>query len=131
MSFFELPGLNEVKEKYAAPEGQYDLCIVSAKVNEKEGKTNVQCILEIEGSDEYANVFHYLSMPGPEDDADKKQAKMLFMARFLNQFGIDASNGLETEQLVGSRATGCQLTQEEYEGNLNNKFSPNQLPREA
>ena len=131
MSFFELPGLNEVKEKYAAPEGTYDLRIISAKVNQKDGKTNVQCVLEIEGNDDYANVFHYLSMPGPDDDADKKEAKMLFMARFLNQFSVDASNGLETEQLVGSTATGCKLTQEEYEGNLNNKFAPSQLPREA
>lgn len=131
MSFFELPGLSEVKEKYAVAEGPYDLCIVSATVKEKDGKTNIQCILEIEGEPDAANVFHYLSLPGPDDDSDKKEAKMLFLSRFLTQFGIDASSGLETEQIVGSRATACKLIQEEYQGSVNNKFTPNQLPREA
>jgi len=131
MSFFELPGLSDVKEKYAASEGLYDLCIVGATVKEKDGKTNVQCVLGIEGDDDYANVFHYLSLPGPDDDADKKAAKMLFLARFMHQFGIELGDGLETEQMVGCRASGCKLIQEEYEGNVNNKFNPNQLPKEA
>ncbi len=130
MSFFELPGLNDVKERYPVPEGVYDLCITSAKANEKDNKINIQCILEIEGEPEASSVFHYLSMPGPDDDADKKKAKMLFIARFLNQFGINAENGLETEQMVGSRATACRLTLEEYEGNMSNKFNPSPLPRE-
>jgi len=136
MSFIELPGLADVKEKYAAAEGLYDLCITSAKVTEKEGKHNIQTILTIEGPGDvstYANVFHYLSLPGGDDDADKKATKLLFLARFLGQFGIDASSGLETEQMVGSRASACKLTQEEYpegSGLTNNKFSPNQLPKE-
>jgi len=131
MSFIDMPGLNDVKEKYAVAEGPYDLTVISAKISEKEGKMSVQCILEIEGQPEAANVFHYLSIPGGDDDAEKKQTKMLFLKRFCNQFGIVLDNGLETEQIVGARATACKLTTEEYNGQLNNKFNPNQLPHEG
>jgi len=133
MSFFELPGLSDVKEKYPVAEGMYDLCIISTKVNEKEGKTNIFCVLEIEGQPDAANVLHNVSMIGPDDDDDKKKAKMLFLARFLHQFGINADAGLETEQMVGSRATACKLTQEEYpenSGQIKNNYNPSQLPRE-
>lgn len=142
MSFFELPGLADVKEKKAAPEGAYDLCIVSATVKENEGKTNIQCILEIEGQPEYSNVFHYLSLPSSNDDQAKKETKMLFLKRFLTQFGINADNGLETEQMVGSRCTAGHLTLEEYtptneageatgKMRVSNRFDPNPLPAEG
>ena len=131
MSFIDMPGLSEVKDAYAAPEGLYDLCIVSAKVTEKDGKTNIQCILEIEGGEDYANVFHYVSLPGGDDDADKKKAKMLFARRFFVQFGIGTDDGIETEQMVGARATACKLSQQEWEGTPRNNFSANQLPQEA
>lgn len=131
MSFIEMPGLDSAKEKSVAPEGLYDLCITSAKVTEKDGKRNIQTILEIEGGEEdYANVFHYISLVGPDDDKEKAEFKNLLAKRFFYQFGIPMEGGVEMEQFVGCRATACRLTQEEYEGRLSNKLQVNSLPQE-
>jgi hypothetical protein len=131
MSFIEMPGLGEAKEQIAAPEGQYDLCIVSAKMHEKEGKNSIAMVLEIEGEPDYANVFHYIALPNSDDDEAKLKSKNLFAQRFFVQFGVPTDNGVELEQLVGCRATACKLTQDEYEGNVSSKLQVNRLPAEA
>jgi len=132
MSFIELKGIENAREPEVAPEGEYSLCIINAKVQEKEGKTNIMNVLEIEGEPEMGNVFHYVSIPGPDDEDDKVKAKMLFARRFFTQFGIDVDGGVDTEQFVGSRAL-CKLTQEEYpegSGQLKNVLQVNRLPQE-
>jgi hypothetical protein len=132
MSFIEMPGLADAKEPVIAPEGgNYDLCIVDAKLTDKDGKQNIRMILEIEGADDFANVFHYVSLVGPDDDEDKAKFKNLLAARFFNQFSVAMDGGIEIEQLVGCRATSCKLTQEEYEGRLSNSLQVNNLPQEG
>lgn len=130
MSFIELPGLSDTKEPQIVPEGEYDLCIVQAKLNEKEGSTTIMTILEIEGEENAANVFHYIALPGADDEEDKRKAKNLFSKRFFHQFGIEMDGGVELEQFVGCRAR-CKLTQDEYEGNLKNVLQVNRLPAEV
>ena len=129
MTFIALQGIEEAHEPKVAPEGEYNLCIVNAKMNEKDGKVNVMTILEIEGEPDFGNVFHYISIPTEDDDEDKTKAKMLFAKRFFVQFGIDVDDGVELDQFVGSRAVG-KLTQDEYEGNIKNVLQVNRLPNE-
>ena len=131
MSFLEMPGLNDAKEAVSVAEGKYDLCIIDAKVTEKDGKKNIRTILEIEGEPDAGNVFHYVGLPHESDDADKRKSKMLFASRFFHQFGIQTDNGVDLEALVGSRASGANLTQEEYEGTLRNNLKCDPLPQEA
>ncbi len=131
MSFIDMPGLNDAKEAVSVPEGKYDLCVIDAKMTEKDGKHNIRMILEIEGEPDAGNVFHYVSLPHEDDDSEKRKTKMLFARRFFNQFGIQADNGVDLEALVGSRASGANLTQEEYEGNLRNGLKVNPLPTES
>ena len=131
MSFIELKGIDDIQEQKAAPEALYDLCITSAKMKEKDGKHSIALVLEIEGEPDYANVFHYVSLPGENDDEDKAKIKLLFAKRFFHQFGISLDNGVELEQLVGNRATGCRLVQEEFEKNVTNKLQVNRLPIEG
>ena len=100
-------------------------------MNEKDGKTSIMTILEIEGEPDFGNVFHYVSLPGANDDQDKAKAKLLFAKRFFTQFAISIDGGFEMEQLVGNRAASCKLVQEEYEGNVTNKLQLNRLPSEA
>lgn len=130
MSFIALKGIENTAEPKVAPEGEYDLCIISAKLNEKDGKINVMTILEVEGEPEVGSVFHYISIPGPDDDEDKVKAKMLFAKRFFVQFGIDIDGGVDLEHFVGCRALG-KLMQEEYEGNPKNVLQVNRLPAEV
>lgn len=130
MSFIQLSGIDDIQEQKPAPEGSYDLCIVTAKMNEKEGKQSIMTMLEIEGEPDFANVFHYVALPGPSDEPEKAKAKLLFAKRFFHQFGITVDGGVEMEQIVGNRATGAKLIQEEYEGNVTNKLQVNRLPTE-
>ena len=130
MSFIQLKGLNDVREKKPAPEGGYPLCVTNAKLTEKEGKKNVQLILEIEGTDEdYANIFHYLALPRGEDPA-KDQTMMLMIKRFLTQFGVPTEDGFDIEALVGCRSD-CMLKQDMYEGNVKNVIQLDRLPAES
>jgi len=131
MSFIEMPGLEDAKEAVAVPEGKYDLCVIQADLTEKEGRKSVRMILEIEGEEDAGNIFHYIGLPGEDDDADKRKSKMLFARRFFNQFGINTDGGFEMEQLVGARATAAMVVQDEYEGDLRNSLKTNRLPSEA
>jgi hypothetical protein len=130
MSFIELKGLDETSEPKVAPEAEYDLCITTAKLTEKEGKHNIMTIIEIEGESDFANVFHYIALPSEDDEDDKRKAKLLFAKRFFYQFGIEMDGGIELEQLVGSRARG-KLKLDEYEGNLKSVLQVDRLPAEV
>jgi len=128
MSFIQLSGIEGTHEPKVAPEGEYDLCIINAKMNEKEGKHSIMTVLEIEGEPDYGNVFHYVALPGENDE--NATTKLLFAKRFFTQFGIDMDGGVELEQFVGSRAVG-RLIQDEYEGQLKNVLQVARLAAEA
>lgn len=133
MTFLQLNGLNDVRAPEIHPEGRVPLCIVDAKVTEKDGKTNVRVILEIEEPHpqpgaSYQNIFHYVSLPNANDDSDKVQTKLRMAKQFFVQFGIPFNNGINVEEMVGCRAE-ANITAEEYEGQLSNKIKTDPLPR--
>lgn len=133
MTFLALNGINDVRAPEIHAEGRVPLCIVDAKVTEKDGKTNVRVLLEIEephpqvGSS-WQNIFHYVSLPNSNDDAEKVQTKLRMAKQFFIQFGIPFDNGLNIEEMVGCRAE-ANITVEEYEGQLSNKVKTDPLPR--
>jgi len=128
MSFITLTGLEDAHEPKVAPEAEYELCIINAKMNEKEGSHTIMVVIEIEGEPDFGNVFHYVALPGEDDD--NAEFKLLMAKRFFTQFGIDMDGGVELEQFVGSRAKG-RLIQDEYEGQLKNVLQVNRLATEA
>ena len=131
MTFISLPGIEGTHEPKVAPEGEYDLCIISAKMKEKDGKNSIMTVLEIEGEPDFANVFNYIGLPSKGDDDAAKDFKNLFAKRFFDQFHIEMTgDGVELEQFVGSRAKG-KLIQQEYEGNITANLQVNRLPAEA
>jgi hypothetical protein len=134
MSFIELPGINEVQEKVVVPEGLYDLVITSnpsPKKNETSGKTNLLCVLAIDGKPDAANVMHNLSLISADDEDETKKFKLLQIKRFCHWFGIDISDGLNTENFAGSRSLkSMPLIVEEYKGELKNTMRLPPLPTE-
>lgn len=133
MTFLALTGLNDVRPPEVHSEGRAPLCIVDAKLMEKDGKTNIRTILEIEEPHpepgrSWATVFHYVSMPNETDDADKVQTKLRMAKQFFLQFSIPFDNGVEVESMVGCRADG-NLTVEEYEGQPKNVLKTDPLPK--
>lgn len=135
MTFLNLNGINDVQPPEVHPEARVPLCIVDAKVTEKDGKTNIRCILSIEephptAGREWANLFHYVSMPTDKDDADKVQTKLRMAKQFFIQAGIPFDNGVNVEEMVGCRFEG-NIVLDEFEGVPNNKLKPDPLPRDA
>lgn len=129
MSFFELPGIEDVKEPVIAREDEYDLVIENATVKENEGKVGISVVLAIEGDHDYGAVFFHLSIPTDDDEEKSRKFKMLQIRRFTNQFGIPLDNGINTEQFVGARAR-CRLTQGEFGGRRKNELQVDSLPNE-
>lgn len=130
MSFIKLSGIDDVKELPVAAEARYDLCIISAKPHEKDGVLgSIQCIIEIEGDVKYQNIFHYVGLPKGED-ASKDQMSLLMARRFFEQFSIPYDNGVEIEQIVGSRAN-CAVKQDEYQGQKKNVLQLDRLAEAA
>lgn len=130
MSFINLQGLQEVKELRNAPEGRYLLRVTSAKMHVTDNGVSIQTILEIEASQKYANVFHYVALPNGQD-AGKDQTKLLMAKRFFTQFNIPIDgDGVEIEQFVGCSAE-ANLGVEEYQGQSKNVLRMDRLPTEA
>jgi len=92
MSFITLTGISDATEKKVAPEGEYDLCIILAKMHEKEGSHSIMVVMEVEGEPDVANIFNYIGLPGEKDD--QAEFKLLLAKRFFFQFGIDMDNGI-------------------------------------
>lgn len=125
MSFIDT-GINfdDVREDQPVPEGEYDLVIadVKEKNNDSGNLKNLLVIIEIVGHDGAANVLHNISIPQPEDDAEKVSNKAKFIKRFLQLFNIPFQGGsLNLTDFPGKRAKAF-LTQEEYQGTISNKI---------
>ena len=109
MSFIQLQGLADVKEKEHAPKGSnYNLTISDVVRYTKEETDNevFKLTVDIEGGT-FRNVKHYLSLPGPQDDPSKTETKLLMIKRFLNMCGVPFSNdGFDEEAIYGATWVG-------------------------
>jgi hypothetical protein len=131
MSFIQLPGLNDTRELPYAKEGRYPLVITSAKVKDtNDGKgQNIMVVLDIEDSEKYQAIFHYIPLPR-NDDATKDQNRLLGAKRFFHQFGVSMDNGINLEDLPGARGEG-NLGVDEFEGQIRNVLKVDRLPTEG
>lgn len=130
MSFIQLTGINDVKELAAASEGRYSVVITQVDMHEKEDKSSIRVVLEIEdGANKYASIFHYIGLPDGKDGA-KDQTKLLMAKRFMTQFHIPFEDGVDLEAFVGNRAD-CNLGVEEYQGQIKNVLKIDRLPNEG
>ena len=122
MSFIDAE-LDAIEEDKPVAEGEYNLVItdVKEKKDESGNLKGLLVILEIEGAEGAANVLHNISLPLPGDDDQKKKNKLLFMKRFLVQFGIPFVGGVDLQRFPGARAK-CMLKQDEYNGAISNKI---------
>ena len=122
MSFIDME-LDAIEEEKPVAEGEYSLVItdVKEKQDESGNSKGLLVILEVEGATGAANVLHNISFPLAHDDESKKKNKLLFMKRFLVQFGIPFQGGIDLTRFPGARAK-CFLTQDEYQGVVSNKI---------
>lgn len=124
MSFIQVDNIGDAKEASAVDEDNYELVVafVSDEDSKSSGKPMITLGLEIEGHSDAAMVYHYIPLPCPEDEEKASKFKLLLAARMFTLLGIDASEGIETDDLYGTSFKGF-LAKEEVE-----QDDPNALP---
>lgn len=136
MPLIKIDDLNEDLEDKAAPRGQYDLRVLKSEYVEtkKGGDFMLKLMLRVEGEggEGVKPINLFLMDPEYADDSAKKRGRLRDFKRFATAFGVDYSQGFDmkeqAEQLTGLTASNITLTEEEFEGSINNRV---QLPRVA
>lgn len=133
-AFVQMP-FGDTKPQVTMPEGEYDLRIASAEMEQSKnipGQVNILCRVTFDDNEEAAAIFHRIVGIGPEDDKDKIQNKLRMGLGFLELFGIEAqANGFDLEALAGATAEGVSVGVEEYEGQVRNRIkvpNPTEIP---
>lgn len=131
MPLIRLDDMAEDLEDKAVKRGKYDLVIAKAEYKEtkKGGDFMLALMLKIEGEEGIgAKPVNLMLMdPSKTDDAAIQRMRKRDLKRFMVAFGIDGLD-METqaEELQGLTAKGITLTEETYEGEVNNRV---QLPK--
>lgn len=118
MGVLENLDLDNVPELCAVVEGEYEVRIVHAgdHVSKTSGQNMIRLMLEIQGEPDAELIFHYITLPQPDDDDRKRNAKLRRIKEFLAAFGQDQQSeyndwigatgwaliGSETDDLTGS-----------------------------
>lgn len=120
--------INDAQEAKPVPAGRYDLTIAACevKLTKEHQRPQFRAQISIDGHDDAPNIFEYVAIPSPDDDAKAQSFKALLLKRFCSLFKVTVSDaGFDPEdlalQMVGATAN-CELKQEEYEGNVSNKL---------
>lgn len=129
--------LNEVEEAKPVVHGKYDLTISACDevLTKEQQKPQFKVQIQISGHDEAPPIWHYVGIPGVDDEPDKAKFKALLLRRFLNLFKVSYdSSGFDTEKLamemVGATAN-AELQLQEYNGNTSNVLIVPRLSSES
>lgn len=108
--------LDNVKELATVPEGEYQVRIVNAEMatSQKTGGQYLKVRLELPDESDSKGVTHIIMLPAEDDDDKRKNGRLRNLKNFYECFGVDFTNGVETEDLVG--LTGWGLITEEDGG---------------
>lgn len=135
MSFIKFPkNVNTYEEPKAVPGGkEYDLTVVYRKdsyVKPESGNTVLPLGLRIDDYPDAPLVNHALVIP-PEGH-EYEDLMMRGVRRFLHTFNIDIGDGegINDESVFDGAQGRCLLTEEEYEGEMQNKLKLPPVPDE-
>lgn len=120
MPFIAAP-VADATEDELVPEAEYDLTIESCEEQEskKSGKPMLMCLITIDNPPANittpAPIFHYVSLPDPDDEPKTSRFKLRMIRRLLNTFNVAfEDNGFDSDDLVGAKGT-CLVTQQEQQ----------------
>jgi hypothetical protein len=126
MSLLDL-NVNDAVDLEAMAEGEYPLRIVAAEMQRsKKGNQMLMVRFEIIDEPHSKDINHYLLFPSDEDDAKRKNQRLLAFKNFYKAFGVDASSPVDVDELVGLEGTaflGVDSSDEYGEQNRIKKFS--------
>ncbi len=125
----------EIKEAVCVQTGAYDLTI--AKVTPNFESRNIGVLIRIDdppaGVDDVSPIFHNVSLPKDDDDAEKRRTKGLFTKRFLHLFKIPyqaESPNFNLNDFLGHSATKVSVELGSYKGRPTNNIVLPELPDE-
>lgn len=135
---------DDAVEASAAPVGRYDLQIVAAEVKQTGAQSQNpgrdQLVFSVGFVDtelNAPNIRHFVSLPHPDDEADKARFKALNLKRFLVAFDVPfESNGIDTESIcfeaIGHTANNIEVGQDIGQDGTSvyNRINLPRLPRE-
>lgn len=128
MTFLNIEGLGAAKESEVAPEGEYDLRVVSLEENQskKSGKPKLQAMITIEGEQEdYQPIFLHMMLPEP--DGEYNNLRLRDIKRFCMLFSIPfEADGFNLDDAAGATAHGRVTVEENDKGEPQNSII---LPR--
>ena len=77
-------------ETSAVQEGEYEGIIVDAgeHTGKTSGKTSIRVVLDLPGEANAETIYHYLSLPTPDDDEKARNRKLRRIKEFLQAFGL-------------------------------------------
>ena len=118
--------LNEAEEPKPVVHGKYDLVVSACEetLTREQQKPQFKVTILIQGHDDAPPVWHYVGIPGTDEEPDKAKFKALLLRRFLNLFKVSYDpSGFDTEkiamEIVGATAN-AELQISEYNGNTSN-----------
>lgn len=135
---------DEAVEATAAPVGRYDLQITAAEVkqtgaqSQNPGRDQLVFTVGFQDTSLNApNIRHFVSLPHPDDEADKARFKALNLKRFLVAFDVPfESNGIDTDSIcfeaIGHTASNMEVQQDIGQDGTSvyNRLNLPRLPRE-
>lgn len=82
--------LDNLPEEKALPDGEYEVVILSAEeyIGKESGKMSIRVILSVPDEPEAQDIFHYISLPQPDDTEKTRFRKMRRIRDFLDAFGL-------------------------------------------
>jgi len=125
MSFIEVP-LADAVEPELQVEGIYELMIRSADphIGKDSGKPSIQCLVDFVGVANAQTIFHYMSLPAPDDDAETRNTKLVICNQFLDRFGIPhEANGFATEDFPTRTGKFWVGQEEDNNGVMRNRLT--------
>lgn len=126
MSYVDIPDAEDLPELELLDDGaEVKLRIKTAELGtSKKSVPRLEIVLEDASNPLVDDIYHYVNMPSAEQRAqdEKKYIKAVkYFKEFLECFGINASKGFETEEIIGAEGW-CIVGAEEYEGRKSNKI---------
>lgn len=114
---------DDVHEPTVQPTGAYDLVITSAKgvyAEKPDGGgqylKSVRVLIDFTDVKNAKTIFHTLTLWNAEEEAKKREYKIILAKKLYKLFGVPFSNrGLNTTDLVGAKATSVLVDQTMYD----------------
>ena len=104
MSFLDL-NLNDVPELEVLADGEYELRVTGAELksysNAKGAGQFISLSFDCPAEPNSKGIYHTLFLPNPGDDEKKRNNALRSIKYFCDAFGVDYSQGIDIEGLVG------------------------------